>query len=143
MGILFVYSNSGAKLWSRRAIPEVCAIGRVDGMLGVFCQFCEIFIGVSVSLEPLLMKIHILQMFPRKGTPWKHQYLSHFKETQGKIVLWLILHYCFFISTQTHLWGFSRVLKHQHKLWGTPLLKPLKVYLFRRKVFKYGQTSNL
>lgn len=61
MGILFAYSNPGAKLWSRRAVPAVCAIGRVDGMLGVFCQLCEMFIGVSVSLEPLLMKMHTLQ----------------------------------------------------------------------------------
>lgn len=61
MEIFFVYSNPGTKLWSRSAIP---AVGRVDGMLGTFCEFCEIFIGCSVSLEPLFMKIHALQMFP-------------------------------------------------------------------------------
>lgn len=71
---LFVYSNPGTKLWSRTAIPAVCAIGRADGMFGIFCQFCEIFIGVSVSLEPLLMKMHTLQSFPWKGTPCKQQH---------------------------------------------------------------------
>lgn len=64
MEIIFIYSNPGTKLWSRRAIPAVCAIGGVDGILGMFCEFFEIFIGISVSFEPLLVKIRTLQVFP-------------------------------------------------------------------------------